>query len=78
MVEYFETDQLVGDPTNWWAPNAKALVGMCRAAGFREVDLLVSLQPEWWHPNKTIRRWRALRHGPRPLCRGRLFAHAYK
>ena len=78
VVEFFETDERLGDPTNWWAPNAKALVGMCRAAGFRKVDLLVSLQPDWWHRNKTIRRLKALRHSSRPLSRGRLVAHAYK
>jgi tRNA (mo5U34)-methyltransferase len=39
MWQFFETDELEGDPSNWWAPNAAALVGMCRAAGFRTVEL---------------------------------------
>jgi tRNA (mo5U34)-methyltransferase len=39
MWEFFETDELEGDPSNWWAPNAAALAGICRAAGFRTVEL---------------------------------------
>ena len=78
MVEFFETDERHEDATTWWAPNAKALVGMCRAAGFRRVDLMVSLQPDRRHRNKAIRRLRGLRHSSRPFGRGRLIAHAYK
>jgi len=44
LCEFFEANELNNDPSNWWAPNAKALVGMCRAAGFRTVDLLVERQ----------------------------------
>ena len=28
------------DYTNWWAPNEKALIGMCRAAGFTRVQVI--------------------------------------
>ena len=41
LCEFFEADELRGDPSNWWAPNEKALAGMCRAAGFRRVHTLV-------------------------------------
>jgi tRNA (mo5U34)-methyltransferase len=41
FCEFFPGQELNNDPTNWWAPNAKALEGLCRAAGFREVNLLV-------------------------------------
>jgi tRNA (mo5U34)-methyltransferase len=41
FCEFFPGQELNNDPTNWWSPNAKALEGMCRAAGFREVNLLV-------------------------------------
>jgi tRNA (mo5U34)-methyltransferase len=41
ICEFFSDDRQNGDPTNWWAPNLKALVGMCRAAGFTKVDVLV-------------------------------------
>jgi tRNA (mo5U34)-methyltransferase len=35
---FFPNDELLGDPTNWWAPNEAALVAMCRAAGFSRVE----------------------------------------
>jgi tRNA (mo5U34)-methyltransferase len=38
LCEFYETDELGNDFTNWWAPNKKALEGMCRAAGFKQVE----------------------------------------
>lgn len=38
LCEFFESNELNGDTSNWWAPNEKALSGMCRAAGFRRVE----------------------------------------
>ena len=32
---YFPSDELGGDPTNWWAPNRAGLVGMLEATGWR-------------------------------------------
>ncbi len=46
VCEFFPGSELNGDPSNWWAPNAKALTGMCRAAGFTRVEL-VSGPPGW-------------------------------
>jgi tRNA (mo5U34)-methyltransferase len=43
--QFFETDECAGDPTNWWAPTAPALLGMCRAAGFANVTLLLGPPP---------------------------------
>ena len=41
MCEFFELNELANDPTNWWAPNLTALIKLCRAAGFGEVDVVV-------------------------------------
>jgi tRNA (mo5U34)-methyltransferase len=41
LCEFFESDELMGDVSNWWAPNDRALAGMCRAAGFSRVDTVV-------------------------------------
>lgn len=77
--EYFETDELAGDPTNWWAPNAKALVGMCRAAGFRKVEIQV--RPATF-PGGFLGAARLAKRALSSLLRGtyryRLVAHAYK
>jgi tRNA (mo5U34)-methyltransferase len=43
FCEFFEKEELQNDPTNWWAPNEKALIGMCRAAGFRHVTVVPKL-----------------------------------
>ena len=40
FCEFFPGRELNNDPTNWWAPNAKAIEGFCKAAGFREATIL--------------------------------------
>jgi len=45
FCEFFESNELDGDMSNWWAPNLKALEGMCRAAGFRRLQTMVG--PPW-------------------------------
>lgn len=47
MWESYSSDQLAGDGTNWWAPNCAALVGMCKAAGFREVVVTRGRRRRW-------------------------------
>jgi tRNA (mo5U34)-methyltransferase len=48
LCEFFEGSELNRDPSNWWAPNEKAVAGMCRAAGFKRVEVLrgAPAQPE--------------------------------
>jgi hypothetical protein len=41
VCEFFESNELNGDVSNWWAPNEKALIGMCRASGFKRVDIIL-------------------------------------
>jgi tRNA (mo5U34)-methyltransferase len=40
FCEFYPGQEFNNDPTNWWVPNAKALEGLCLAAGFREVRVL--------------------------------------
>ncbi len=40
LFEYYPADELNGDASNWWAPNLKALTGMCVAAGFKKVEII--------------------------------------
>jgi tRNA (mo5U34)-methyltransferase len=40
LCAFYETDELAGDPSNWWGPTAPAVLGLCRAAGFRQATLL--------------------------------------
>lgn len=57
--QFFETDECAGDPTNWWAPTAPALLGMCRAAGFGSATLLVG-PPEVELAPAQLLRYRAV------------------
>lgn len=41
LFEFFGAGELEGDVSNWWAPNEKALLSMCRAAGFNRVEVVV-------------------------------------
>jgi tRNA (mo5U34)-methyltransferase len=40
LCEFYPENQLNNDYSNWWAPNANALAGLCRAGGFSRIDLL--------------------------------------
>jgi tRNA (mo5U34)-methyltransferase len=40
LCEFYESNELNADVSNWWAPNQRALIGLCRAAGFRRVEPL--------------------------------------
>ena len=42
FCEFFPGQELNGDASNWWAPNAAALTGLCRAAGFGSARVLPS------------------------------------
>jgi tRNA (mo5U34)-methyltransferase len=79
LCKFYEGSGLNADPSNWWVPNEEALYGLCRAAGFRKVDMLVDKPSEprgrsWW---KRVR-------GKKPRQRSatryhyRAVAHAWK
>jgi tRNA (mo5U34)-methyltransferase len=40
LCEFFPGQELNDDASNWWVPNAEALCGMCRVAGFSSVRTL--------------------------------------
>ena len=41
LWELYPADEFAGDPTNWWAPNLRAVHDLCRAAGFRRSETIV-------------------------------------
>ncbi len=45
LCEFFESNELNDDGSNWWAPNARALTGMCRAGGFERVQIAKGPRP---------------------------------
>ncbi len=42
LWQFFEGNELDGDPSNWWAPNMAGLVAACRAAGFSSVEVVAA------------------------------------
>lgn len=65
VCEFFEGSSLAGDPSNWWAPNAEALIAMCRSAGFSEARIVAdTLDGGLQEPDGVIRH-RLLAHALR-------------
>jgi len=62
ICEFFETNELNHDVSNWWAPNAQALLGLCRAAGFRRVEILVGPPEAPTESALQVQRYRAVAH----------------
>lgn len=83
LCEFFESNEMNHDVSNWWAPNIRALQGMCRAAGFREVRAVIG-PPSWSRSfAHSIRaRIRREHHGYQrlggPVRRYRAVIHAFK
>lgn len=40
LIEFYGKGELLGDISNWFAPNLRALTLMCQAAGFEQVRVL--------------------------------------
>jgi tRNA (mo5U34)-methyltransferase len=58
-AEFFPASELNDDPTNWWAPNVPAMIGMLRVAGFREARVV-------WRRSMPLRfaKWLGRLRGP--------------
>jgi len=42
LWEFYESNELNADVSNWWAPSLTALLATCRAAGFSRVEAVTS------------------------------------
>ncbi|HLW67470.1 MAG TPA: DUF1698 domain-containing protein [Gemmataceae bacterium] len=82
LAEFYSSAQLNGDPSNWWGPNRKALEGMCLAAGFRRVEIALSVSNIPGVGSALRKVGRALEWAGRYALRSRQFlrvvAHAWK
>ena len=67
VCEFYESNELNFDVSNWWAPNVKALEGLCRAAGFRRVEVVYRTEAA-----------RPPAQAGGEVIRGRAIAHAWK
>jgi tRNA (mo5U34)-methyltransferase len=62
MFEFYEKDELCEDNSNWWAPNRLGLIKACRAAGFREVEVVSPYPPEAKVSAEGVDRYRLTVH----------------
>jgi len=80
LCEFFPGQELNDDSSNWWAPNAAALDGLCRAAGFGTVQVLPGRKPvvPWRRAAKALKH--AVAHLPLTSIpiRYRAIAHAVR
>jgi tRNA (mo5U34)-methyltransferase len=61
VMEFYERGELGGQIDNWWGPSSECLVGMCRSAGFAQVELkdvtnqraAVVCRRRWPEPDKN-------------------------
>ena len=75
-VAFYEGTELGTDPTNWWGPNLKAVLGMLRAAGFREATVVNRHSLPYRTVRAASRRVRAGERFLHALQRDRVFVHA--
>ena len=89
LYEFFPGSELNDDYTNWWAPNEKALIGMCLAAGFSRVEVIVGsplgTAPHWKSKLRGVRasaglalRKFGLKQRLPDIVRYRAIVHAWK
>jgi tRNA (mo5U34)-methyltransferase len=63
LLQFAPGNEIDGDFGNWYLPSVSALVGLCRAAGFARVEVVVGPPPHAEHDDK---RPRTSRWGARP------------
>jgi tRNA (mo5U34)-methyltransferase len=77
LCQFFESNELNNDVSNWWAPNRRALEGMCRAAGFSRVETIQGPGHRSVPLLRRLRR-RASAMGRPAIRHYRAVAHAWK
>jgi tRNA (mo5U34)-methyltransferase len=77
MCRFLDAGEAYGDTSNWWVPNAEAVVAMCRRAGFGAARVLTP-KPRQRPPG--LRGWlgRWVRPRPPTPMHYRLVANAWK
>ena len=60
VMRYYEGAELNNDPTNFWAPNRRALEAMLRDIGFRRFEVAIHplLKPHWKRTRVVMHAWR--------------------
>jgi tRNA (mo5U34)-methyltransferase len=78
-MAFYPGTELNEDPTNWWAPNPPALVGMLKDVGFSRVEVVSAPKPLPYRIGRAVKQ--LLREGRNPFAqynRDRIVVHAWK
>ncbi len=78
-MAFYPGTELNNDPTNWWAPNPRALAGMLKAAGFSRIEVVTPPKPLAYRIARSVRQ--LVRQGKNPFVqynRDRIVVHARK
>ena len=78
LCEFYWSNQLNRDTTNWWGPNLNAIVGMCRAAGFSQVKVVAGRVPAGGVPRLRQSASAVLSYATRRPYHFRALVHAWK
>jgi tRNA (mo5U34)-methyltransferase len=78
ICEFYESNELNYDVSNWWAPNQRALEGMCRAAGFSRVETVQGPRHRSGSLQQRLRRTTKRALGRRGIQYYRAVVHAWK
>ncbi len=60
LCQFFESNEVNHDVTNWWAPNLAGLESLCRAAGFKEIKVFVGPPEQAKYRLRQITHYRAI------------------
>lgn len=53
-VAFYPGRELNDDPTNWWGPNAEAMLGMLETVGFQKARLVTRLPNAWYRAARAV------------------------
>ena len=79
VMTFYPGTQLNNDPTNWWAPNPRALLGMLKDVGFAKVKVMSPPKPLAYRIARAVKQWLTQCKNPFVECnRDRIVVHAWK
>ncbi len=79
VMAFYPGSELNGDPTNWWAPNPRALLDMLKYVGFTRVSVVAAPAGLAHRIGRATKQWLTQRKNPLvEYRRDRIVVHALK
>ena len=78
-MTFYPGTELNNDPTNWWAPNPRALLDMLKDVGFTRVEVVTAPPSLAYRMSRAVKQWLTQRKNPfAEYKRDRMVVHAWK